>query len=101
MVALRRREMGVRAALGASRWQLSAPVLIETAGLLVVGLASGLLVAWLGGSLIRSFLFAVQPFDPLTLIVVPAMMLALALVVTLPPALRAGRVDLSRVLREE
>lgn len=101
MAALRRREMGVRAALGANRRQLSALVLTETTRLIVLGLVTGLLLAWLGGSLIRSFLFGVQPLDPTTLIVVATAMLTLALAVSLRPALRASRVDLARVLREE
>ena len=93
--------MGVRAALGASRWQLSALVLTETTRLIVLGLVTGLLLAWLGTSLIRSFLFGIQPLDPTTLVVVATAMLTLALAVSLRPALRASRVDLARVLREE
>jgi ABC-type lipoprotein release transport system permease subunit len=60
-----------------------------------------LLLAWLGTGLIRSFLFGIEPFDPTTLIVVATAMLTLALAVSLGPALRASRVDLARVLREE
>ena len=101
MSAFRRREMGVRAALGATRPQLSALVLMETTKLIVAGLGIGLLLAWLGTSLIRSFLFGIQPLDPTTLLVVAMAMLTLSLAVSLRPALRAGRVDLARVLREE
>jgi hypothetical protein len=101
MSTLRRREIGVRAALGATRWNLSALVLTETTRLIALGLVTGLLLAWLGTSLIRSFLFGIEPFDPTTLIVVATAMLTLALAVSLGPALRASRVDLARVLREE
>jgi putative ABC transport system permease protein len=101
MSAIRRREMGVRAALGASRRQLSALVLGETARLIAFGLGAGLLLVWLGAGVIRSFLFGVQPLDPSTLAIVTMTMLALALVVSVRPALRAARVDLARVLREE
>jgi predicted permease len=101
MSALRRREMGVRAALGATGPQLSALVLRETTRLIVLGLATGLFLVWLGTSLIRTFLFGVQPLDPTTLIVVASAMLTLALAVSLRPALRAARVDLARILRDE
>jgi ABC-type antimicrobial peptide transport system permease subunit len=73
----------------------------ETAWLVGLGLAAGLLLAWLGGSLIRAFLFRVQTLDPVTLGVVAAVILMLALVVSVRPALRAAHVDLARVLREE
>ena len=61
----------------------------------------GLLLAWMGAGLIRAFLFRVQPFDPATLTGVSALILFLALVVSLRPALHAARVDLGHVLREE
>jgi ABC-type antimicrobial peptide transport system permease subunit len=93
--------MGVRAALGASRWQLSALVLTETTRLIVLGLVMGLLLAWLGTSSIRSFLFGIQPLDPTRLVVVASAMLTLALAVSLRPALRASCVYLARVVREE
>jgi ABC-type lipoprotein release transport system permease subunit len=50
----------------------------------------------------RSFLSsAVEPFDPLTLVGVAALMLTLALIVSLRPALRAARLDLGSVLKEQ
>jgi ABC-type lipoprotein release transport system permease subunit len=55
----------------------------------------------MGTSLIRGFLFRVQPLDPLTLGSVAALILGLALAVSFRPALRAARIDLGRVLREE
>ena len=101
MAVMRMREMGIRAALGASRRQLAAIVLAETGRLIGFGLAVGLLLAWMGAGLIRAFLFRVQPFDPATLTGVSALILFLALVVSLRPALHAARVDLGHVLREE
>lgn len=101
MADMRRREMGIRAALGATRSTLGRLLLLQTARLVGVGLLIGLGMAWLGASTIRAFLFQVQPFDPTTLVGVSATILGLALVVSLGPALAATRQDLARVLREE
>jgi predicted permease len=101
MAVLRTREMGIRAALGASRAQLGAIVFGETLRLVGIGLAFGLGLAWLGGSTIRSFLFQVQPLDPVTLATAAAAILIVALLVSLRPALRAARVDLATVLKEQ
>lgn len=101
MTALRRREMGVRAALGATRPQLSRLILAETARLVVLGVMTGGVLAWFGAGLIRTFLFRVEPFDVATIGTIVSGVLLLALGVSLRPAFRAGRVDLARVLREE
>jgi putative ABC transport system permease protein len=97
----RMREMGIRAALGATRRQLGSIVLSETVRLVGIGIVAGLALAWAGASTIRSFLFQIQPLDPLTLGSVAALILVLALAVSLRAALRAARVDLSTVLKAE
>jgi len=101
MAVLRMREMGIRAALGASGRQLGAIVLAETARLVGFGLLVGFLLAWVSASTIRAFLFKVQPLDPATLAGVAALILILALAGSLRPAWRAARVDLGTVLKEE
>jgi len=101
MAAARKREMGIRAALGATRRQLGNLVLRETATLVGVGLIAGLGLAWLGAETIRAFLFQVKPLDVATLAGVCALILGLAMAVSLRPAVRAGRVELARLLREE
>jgi len=101
MAQVRAREMGIRAALGAKRWQLGAIVLAETGRLVGLGLVAGFALAWLGANTIRAFLFQVQPFDAPTLVGVCVLILALAAAVTLRPALRAARVDLASVLRDQ
>lgn len=101
MAIQRQREMGIRAALGATVGRLALLVIGETARLVGLGLAVGLLLAWTGSSLIRAFLFRVQPLDPVTLGVVAAVILTLALAVSLRPARHAAHVDLGRILREE
>lgn len=100
MSAARRREMGVRAALGATRGQLSALVLSQTTRLVVLGIGSGLVLVWLGSGLIRALLYGVEPLDVPTLGAVVILLFALAMLVTVRPALRAAQVDLARLLRE-
>jgi putative ABC transport system permease protein len=101
LVVRRRRELGIRTALGARSAQLRHLVLRDTARLVGIGLIAGLALAVAGARLIRSLLYQVEPLDPLVLITVAAGILGLALVVSLRPALAAGRQDLVRSLREE
>jgi ABC-type antimicrobial peptide transport system permease subunit len=101
MVVRRRRELGIRAALGARSAQLRRLVLRDTARLVGIGLVVGLALAVAGARLIRSLLYQVEPLDPLTLATTAAVIFGLALLVSLRPALEATRVDLNRTLREE
>jgi putative ABC transport system permease protein len=100
MAVTRRREMGIRAALGATRRQLGSSVLRESAALVGLGLTSGLGLAWLGAGTIRSFLFQVQPLDLATLATVAVMILVLAVAVSVRPAIVATRVDLATLLKD-
>ena len=99
--ALRRREMGIRAALGARGSQLRTLLLSDTFRLVGAGLVLGFGLSWLGAGTIRAFLFQVEPFDPLVTAGAAATIAVVATVVSLRPALRVSRLDLARVLREE
>jgi len=101
LVVRRRRELGIRAALGARAAQLRGLVLRDTARLVGIGLVVGVALALAGARLIRSLLYRVEPLDPLVLVVVAGGILGLALLVSLRPALAAGRQDLVRSLRVE
>ncbi len=101
MAVLRRREMGIRAALGARGSQLGAILLSDTVRLVGAGLVLGLGLSWLGAETIRAFLFQVEPFDPIVTISVAVAILTLALAVSLRPALTAARLDLAKILRDE
>jgi ABC-type antimicrobial peptide transport system permease subunit len=92
--------MGIRAALGATRRQLGTMVLAETIRLVGGGIVAGLALAGAGAATIRSFLFQVRPLDPATLVVVAASIFALATAVSLRPAIRAGGVEVSELLKE-
>jgi ABC-type antimicrobial peptide transport system permease subunit len=101
-VAIQRRlEMGIRAALGATGSQLGTLLLSDTARLVGGGLVLGFGLSWLGAGTIRSFLFQVEPFDPVVTLSAAGTIIALSLVVGLRPALAASRLDLSKVLRDD
>jgi ABC-type antimicrobial peptide transport system permease subunit len=97
----RRREMGIRAALGASGWQLGMVVLRESTWLVGLGILTGLGLAYLSAEMVRSFLFQIEPLDPLTLVAVAGCLLLLAILTGLRPALAASRLDVARTLREK
>jgi putative ABC transport system permease protein len=100
-VASRRREIGVRLALGADRHQVMRLVVGEGLRLSAVGAAIGLFGAAIAGRSLRALLFGVAPADPLVMVAVAAVTLAVAAVAAFIPARRAGKVDAVEVLRSE
>jgi ABC-type antimicrobial peptide transport system permease subunit len=101
MTSMRLREMGIRASLGATAGQLAGLVLRESGRLAGLGIVCGIAFAWLGAGAIRALLFRVQPLDPLTLATAAVLIFAVVTVVSLRPALRAARVDVAQLLRQE
>lgn len=100
-VAARRRELALRAALGAGRRQLGR-LLVDLAGVPVArGLAAGLSAALAGGRLLGSLLFGVAAHDPATFAAVALGCTALAALAALRPALTAMRTQPAAALREE
>jgi len=96
-----RRELGIRMALGAGRTRIVGLVLRRGLMLLAVGTAIGLAGALVGGRLLDSLLYQVDPADIATFAGV-AMVLTLSVAgACLAPSLRASRVDPIEVLREE
>jgi putative ABC transport system permease protein len=100
-VTRRRREIGVRMALGASPRDVRRLVLGEGLALTLGGLALGLAGAAAGTRLLRSLLFGVTPTDPATLATVSLLILAVAVLACLVPARRASGVDPAVALRTE
>ena len=100
-VAERRRELGVRLALGASRRD----VLVRAAGCgltpTLLGLAAGVPLALAAGRIVRDQLYGVGPSDWPTILAVVGIMTAVALVAALAPAVRATRIDPVLVLKHE
>jgi len=98
-VVQRTQEIGIRAALGASRAMVFRDVISGAIGLAAVGGVLGAAGAMGGGSLLKGFLFDTQPTDPQTYLSVLLGVLALALAASIVPAIRATRVDPIAALR--
>jgi len=101
IVLLRRKEIGIRMALGASRGSLIREILLQTSVLLIVGLAIGAGVALVAGQSARSLVFGMQPGDLLTFAGAGALLIAFALLASFLPAQRASRIDPMVALRYE
>lgn len=101
LVSRRRREIGVRMAVGASASSVRSLVVREGLGLVLVGLLVGVPAALILARVMRSVLFEVSPGDATTLVVVVATVLATGLVACVAPAARATRVDPLEALRSE
>jgi predicted permease len=95
----RRREIGIRAALGARRGDVVRLVVIEGMTPALIGIAAGGVVALGAGRLMEKLVFGVSASDPLTLAAVAGALALVALVASLVPAYRASRLDPSEVLR--
>jgi ABC-type antimicrobial peptide transport system permease subunit len=100
-VALRRRELGVRMALGARAAEVRSLVLRRGLEPVFAGLLAGLVAALAAGHLVRSLLFGVAPTDPWTLGGGAATLASVALAACLLPAHRAAMIDPARILRDE
>ncbi|MGH9489622.1 MAG: ABC transporter permease [Terriglobales bacterium] len=100
-VGRRRKEIGVRAALGARPAALAGQVLRQALRPVVIGLAAGIAAALAMGPFAASLLFGVRPADPLTLGLVVVALLAAGLAAAWLPARRAARMDPARALRQE
>ena len=100
-VAQRRREMGVRIALGATTTEIRGSVMRDGLRLTGIGLALGLLAAAGLGRVIAAVLYGVSPFDPVTLASVTMLFLAVAALASLVPAARASATDPITVLRTD
>jgi predicted permease len=100
-VAQRRREIGIRMALGAQREQIGAQFLSLGLRLLAAGTILGLIGAWLAGRAMQSILFDVPTLHVATLFGTALVMTAVSLVACLIPTRRATKVDPIEALRAE
>jgi putative ABC transport system permease protein len=98
-VAQRTKEIGIRAALGATRGELLRLVLMRGVRFTGAGIVVGVAGALLSGRLVASQLFAVTRSDPATLGAVAAVLVAVALLACAVPARRAARIDPLDALR--
>jgi putative ABC transport system permease protein len=97
----RRREMGVRLAMGASGRDIATLVVGEGMTLVGIGVALGLLASMASTRLLSAFLFGVTPIDPLTLGAAVLLIGGVAFAACYIPARRATRMDPLIVLRAE
>jgi predicted permease len=100
-VAQRRREIGIRMAVGAQRWQIGTQFLSLGLRLLATGTILGLIGAWLAGRAMQSVLFDVPTLHLATLLGTALVMSVVSLVACLIPARRAMKVDPMIALRAE
>jgi putative ABC transport system permease protein len=101
LVSYRRREIGVRMALGATRASVANLVLRQGSVLIGAGLACGLVLAFASGRLIKGFLYEVKPLDSSTYIAVALVLTAIGLVAALIPARRAATIHPMEALRDQ
>jgi putative ABC transport system permease protein len=100
-VSQRRREIGVRMAMGARPRDVLTLVIGQGAKLIAAGLGAGLIVAFIASRIISSLLYQVSATDPLTYLVVPLLLAAVALAACYIPARRAMKADTMTALRVE
>jgi len=101
LIERRRKEIGVRVALGARHWDVVRTVAGRTLLLVSLGIGAGLVASRALSDALRTVLFGVSPHDSVTYVSVAAGFLAVAIAAATLPTLRALRIDPVRVIRAE
>jgi predicted permease len=101
IIAMRRNEIGIRMALGATRQNVIRIVLRQTLGLLALGVGIGALLAVAVTRSARTLLYGLEPGDPLSLLAAAAFLALVAVAASFWPAYRATRHDPMKALRYE
>jgi predicted permease len=97
----RTREVGIRMALGAARRHVLLLILRNASMLVACGLGLGLACTWIATRLLKSFLFGVGQYDPLTVAAVSILLIVCGLMAAFLPARRAASIDPMQALRTE
>jgi predicted permease len=100
-VEQRRREIGIRMALGAQARRIVGSIVRDGLTVTIIGVAAGLVLAFATTTFVKSLLFGVELHDPLTLAASALLLIVVTIVASLAPALRAARTDPMLVLRSE
>jgi ABC-type antimicrobial peptide transport system permease subunit len=100
-VAQRTHEIGIRIALGAGLGDVMRMIVLQGVAFAVVGIAIGSAIALWAGRWIEPLLFSQKAFDPVIYASVASLLLLVAVIATLQPALRATRVDPTVALRSD
>jgi putative ABC transport system permease protein len=101
LVGPRRREIGIRLAIGATRRSVFPLVVSSGAETVALGAVNGLVLSVGAGAGLRGLLIGVRPLDPLTYVAVTILLMAVALAACARPARRAAAVDPAMTLRDE
>jgi len=101
LVSYRRREIGVRMALGATREGVARMILRQGGVLIGIGLTLGLILAVLAGQLVKGFLYNVKPVDLGTYFGVAFLLLIVGSIASFIPAYTASTIEPMEALREE
>lgn len=101
LVGRRRREIGIRMALGARRRDVVLGILRDGVAWSIRGLLLGLVGVWILTRFLEGLLYEVQALDPVIMATLVGLQLAVTLGAALPPALRAVGVDPARTLRQD
>ncbi len=99
-VSQRTREFGIRMALGATGGRIVRAVLREGAALALTGVAIGVVSGTVFTRTLQDYVYGVSTLDPVTFIAVGLLLLGVAVIASLVPALRAIRLNPTRALRE-
>lgn len=100
-VSQRTYEIGLRAAIGATRHRIISMILAQGVRVALYGIVAGVVAALVATRFLASLLYGVGATDPLTFAAVTALVLAVAILATAFPAWRASRIDPVRCLRVE
>ena len=100
-VSARSREIGLRIALGATAKSVVTMVMSRGIGLTTIGVAVGVVVAWMLTRAMQTLLFGVNAGDPLTFAIVLGLLATVAVIACAIPAIRAARMDPMLVLRDQ
>jgi ABC-type antimicrobial peptide transport system permease subunit len=101
VVARRRKELGIRLALGAQRTDVVWMVMKEVLLLLGIGLVIGIPTALGAGRFVSDQLYGIQPYDPTIAVATLVLLTAISVLAGLIPAHRASRIDPIMALRYE
>ena len=98
---MRRREMGLRLAIGATRPQIVAALVAPGLRIAAIGCLAGLAMGAAASHLLQGMLYAVSPADPITYAAIILLVVVVAVAASAGPALSAATTDPAKVLREE